>query len=272
MPELDIAAIANDAVEPVALTPEVGDQPGSTPASVETTVQPEAELSDAEKAEKAQSRKEARRFAQLRRENAELHRELGRREGRGEVAQPTTTDQPPAAPKQSDFNNFDDYMAAVVAHAGEAAAAKVAKQFEGKIGRDAPQQNGQAFRQAAAKEAKEKGISGFDEAMESIVSGETVTSPAISHYVIEEADNKAAMVAWLADHPDESERIAKLDPVKAGAALAKVDASLGAKPRQVSQAPAPVPQPTGGGTAQLSIERMGHEDIRKMVGKWSKGR
>lgn len=272
MADVDMPPVAADPTEsapPVA----VGDPPGSQPAPVDTTVQdePTPPQETAEEAEKRkQSRAQARAFASLRRNNEQLQRQLGRLEERlSTVAAPSQEKSGP--PKQTDFNNFDDWLAARDEWLLGQATERFSKAAGTKSQPEAdPAEKGTRFWKDAARQAKELGIKDFDDAMDAIQSGEVPTSPAMSHYVVEDAENKAALVAWLAENPDEAERISRLDAVRAGAALAKVDARLGRKPRQVSAAPAPAPDLRGGGTASPSLERMSHEDLTKLVGKWNR--
>ncbi len=58
------------------------------------------------------------------------------------------------------------------------------------------------------------------------------------------------VVAILADHPEEAERILKMSPVKMAAALAKFATTAKAPEKKISQAPAPI-KPIGG-TAKAS--------------------
>lgn len=203
-----------------------GDPPGSTPASVDTTV-PGQEEPKGEQPSK-QSRHEARAFASLRRQIGELQRELGRREGREEAARPTAsegTEQP-----------------------GKSEASEV-ERLRAEMRREQTERVSRAFWSSADKEAKEKGIEGFADASEAIRTGEVPTTPVMSHYLTEMADNKAALIVWLADNPDEAERIASLDPVSAGAALAKADARMSAKPTPKITGAKPPVQTVGGRSA-----------------------
>lgn len=58
------------------------------------------------------------------------------------------------------------------------------------------------------------------------------------------------VIAALADHPEEAQRIIAMDPLKMGAALARFEASIKAPEKQISNAPAPI-KPVGG-TAKAS--------------------
>lgn len=276
MSELDNATetvASSETVAPLS----VGDQPGSTPAPVETTAPDAAAPDEAEKARQAQTRKDAARFASLRRQVLEKEREIGRLQGLSEATKPAQPAATSGPPKQSDFNSFDEWQAAVVKHAVTEAVQEAAKANRQQAGeQDAgrkTQETGEAFWKSAAKEAKDKGIVGFDAAEQAIKAKEVPTSNFMSHYVVSVADNKAALVVWLADNLDEAERIADLDPVAAGAAMAKVDAQLGRKASAAkSSAPAPVSQVAGGGTVASTVERMSHADLIKLTGKWNRGR
>jgi hypothetical protein len=273
MADVDMPPMVADSTESAPAVP-AGDLPGSQPAPVETTATDEQEQPQEtpEQAEqRKQSRSQSRAFASQRRIIGDLQRTIGRLEERlsGVTAPPQQTQSGP--PKQTDFNNFDDWLAA----RDQYLLTKAKEEFSEVVGRKVqpetdPAEKGTKFWKEAAKQAKELGLKDFDDAMEAIQTGEVVTSPAMSHYVVEDAENPAAVVAWLAENPDEAERISKLDPVKAGAAMAKVDARLGRKPRQVSAAPAPAPDLRGGGTVSPSLERMSHDDLTRLVGKWNR--
>ena len=272
MADLDIQ---NGQGEPVpSAPPPGGDEPGSQPAPVETTAteQEEAPQEPAKEADdRKPSRSQSRAIASLRRQNAELQRMLGRLEERVSTTVPTAPQAQSGPPKQTDYNNFDDWLAARDQYLLTQAKEEFSKVVASKVRPDeAPGAKGTKIWETATKQAKELGIADFQEAAEAIQSGEVVTSPAMSHYVVEHAENPAAIVAWLAENPEEAERISRLDPVKAGAAMAKVDAQLGRKPRRVSAAPAPAPELRGGGTASPSLERMSHEDLTRLVGKWNR--
>jgi hypothetical protein len=253
--------------------PPGGDQPGSQPAPVDTTATEPEDPQDPPKPEEKRepSRSQSRAIASLRRQNAELQRMLGRLEERVSTTVPTAPQAQSGPPKQTDFNNFDDWITANNDYVAKRAAEEASKAVAARLKpEEAPEAKGAKFWQTAAKQAKELGIADFQEAAEAIQSGEVVTSPAMSHYVVEDAENPAAVVAWLAENPEEAERISRLDPVRAGAAMAKVDARLGRRPRQVSAAPAPAPELRGGGTASTSLERLSHDDLTKLVGKWNR--
>lgn len=215
-----------------------GDPQGSAPAPVDTTVpgqdEPKGDEPD------RQSRREARAFASLRRQNAELQRELGRREGREEAARPPNPDGT-AQPGRSEPTEVERLRHEMAQRETE----RVAR----------------TFWSSAAKEAKDKNVAGFEDARTALQAGEVPTTPAMSHYVTEMADNKAALVVWLADNPEEAERIATLDPVSAGAALAKADARLSAKPAsRTSTAPPPVPTVGGRSTPNFDAEKAGMDE------------
>ncbi|MGH9370680.1 MAG: hypothetical protein ACRD15_04035 [Vicinamibacterales bacterium] len=65
----------------------------------------------------------------------------------------------------------------------------------------------------------------------------------IDGFTAVDAENGPAVVYHLAQHPDEMERIARLHPRQQIAALAKIDARLGADPKQAVRRAAPTPPP-----------------------------
>lgn len=270
----DVDTSATDTVASNPGAPPVGGQQDSPPASVDTTASQPSDPDAGAKPKEDPDRKASRAFASQRRTINELQRTIGRLEERLTGIQPPASQAKAGPPKQSEYNTFDDWQAArdewLINQAAEKFSKAAGEKTTQKETQERTRETGAAFWRAAAKEAKEQGIEGFEEAAEAIRDEEVPTSPFMGHYVIEEADNKAALIVWLADNPDEAARIAKLDPVKAGAALAKVDARMGKKPSPVSKAPAPVPQPTGGGTASQAIDRMSHEDLKALTAKWGR--
>jgi hypothetical protein len=208
---------------------------------VDTTAH-DADTPSSEDEAKRQSRNQARAFASQRRQINELQRMVGNLQGQLQASRAPA--QEGAEPARSEPTEVERLRA------------EMREQEAARVGR--------SFWSSAAKEAKDKGINGFGEAQELIRTGEVPTSPVVSHYLTEEADNKAALVVWLADNPDEAERIAGLDPVKASAALAKQDARLSAKPaKKTTEAPAPLTKVGGSSQAVFDPGKGTMDDYAK---------
>lgn len=223
--------------------PQGGDPQGSTPASVDTTVP-----SEAAPQEPAQPPRRDRAFASMRRQINELQRELGRVQGRQEAM--TSAPGGGEVTPRSEPSEVDTLRREMAQRDTERTA--------------------RAFWSSAGKEAKEQGIEGFADARDALQSGDIPTNPAMSHYVTEMADNKAAMVVWLADNPEEAERIAALDPVSAGVELARVDARLSARPvPRKTGAPPPVRTVGGSPSATPDVSKMSTDDFMEWRRKQS---
>lgn len=187
------------------------------------------------------------------RENQELREELARRGG------------PPRPPALKDlhpsqFQTTEAYNDAV-REAAFTEARAVAQQEEAT---KAAERRKDDFFGKLAKEGK--GIEGFDDVLASVREDKSfihISAP-MAQYLMEDADHPAQVLKWLADNPDESERIFALSPTAATKELVRRDGLLGRKAAPpVSRAPAPTPSVTGSGSAPQSIERMSHDDLLK---------
>lgn len=225
-----------------AAPPSGSDTSGSAPGSVDTTASEQAKPESAEEAERRQSRNASRAFSSMRRQIQEQARELGRLQGLMEARAPAAQqDGQPASEGKSEVERLRQEMA---------------QRETERVSR--------TFWSSAEKEAKDKGLTSFVEARDAIQNGEVPTTPVMSHYITNDADNKAALVVWLADNPEEAERIANLDPVRAGAALAKADARLSAKPSPRTPGAPPPPKTVGGSAvATVSPAKMSMDEYAK---------
>lgn len=235
MSDIELDSGAPESVASQTVAPN-GEPQGSTPAPGDTPAS-EAEAKP-ETPEERQSRSESRRYASQRRELRDLTREVGRLQGMLSATRPPQ--QAEGTPAQGDTSQVDDLRREMAQRETE----RVARSFWSGV----------------EKEAKEKGLADFAEARDALQSGEVPTNPAMSHYVTDLADNKAALVVWLANNPDEAERIAGLNPLAAGAELAKADARLGKPSARTTKAPAPVRTVGGTSAATSDPGKMSMED------------
>lgn len=85
--------------------------------------------------------------------------------------------------------------------------------------------------------------SDLDDAFGGLADASGKPKPAVE--AVFEADNPAAVIEYLADpdNVDEAERIARMSPINAGRAIAKLEAKLEAAPRTKSPAPSKAPAP-----------------------------
>lgn len=80
-----------------------------------------------------------------------------------------------------------------------------------------------------------------------------------------EADNPAKVIEYLADpeHSDEADAIARMNPVQAGKAIAKLEARISAEKPKPSKAPAPIEPIRGAGPVTKSLADMDFDEFTK---------
>lgn len=286
MSDIDLAAIvAEDAKTSGAPAQE-------TPAPVDTTAEattaPVDETAEEQPSEAAGDEPEKprkpgggfqKRISELTREKHEAIRRAERAEQLAQQALSLAKPKPAETaaddePRQEQFSKYEDYVRALARYD----AAQAAKSVLGDHQKQATVADKEKARVERAKtfdreaRAQGKGIEGFDEALETVRSDDFPMTPAIAEYLLD-ADNKAAMVKYLADNDDEAFRISRLGPVAAVKELAKVEARLSAKPKpKTSSAPPPPATVSGGAAAPQTIERMDHGGVLELVRKWDQRR
>lgn len=264
--ELDFAKIlANDT--PQELTP-----PGGTPANDEgapvedtgeATAPPgddaPAVVEDPEALKEPPGKSAAQRIADLtakrretERENQELREALARTT-QGAPKEPTLAEL-----HRSQFQTDEAYNDAVKAAALREATTQVAQT----VAQERAEGRKEDFFGRLAKDGK--GIDGFADVLEGLREDKNfihISAP-MAQYLMEDADHPANLVKWLADNPDEAERIFGLSATAATKELVRRDGLVGRKAGPpVSRAPAPTPSVTGSGSAPQSIERMSHDQL-----------
>lgn len=285
MSDIDLAAIvAEDAKTS-------GAPPVDAPAPVETTA--EATTAPADEAaeeqpseatgEQPQPKKPGggfqKRISELTREKHEAARRAEAAEERErrllalvEKANGGTVQQPSedAEPRQEQFTKYEDYVRALARYDAAQAAKTVLDGHQKKAGEADSEKARVARVTAFAEEVKRQGkeIEGVEEALETVRSDGFPMTPAIAEYLLD-ADHKAALVKYLADNDDEAYRISRLSEIAQVKELAKVEARLASKPKpKTSSAPPPPATVSGGAAAPQTIERMAHNDIKKLVASW----
>lgn len=165
-------------------------------------------------------------------------------------AQPQPAPAKSAEIRRSDFASDDEFHRALLDdHINRRVREEVGKTREEFSKRDEARSAEQAlgaFHREAEKQAEAAGIDFADD-------WQTLTelpkvSRAVAEYLFEAADNKAALVHHLAEHPEEVDRISELHPARASRELARLDLQLGEKPKP-NVTKAPPPGPTVGGRA-----------------------
>ena len=215
------------------------------------------------------------------RENVEAERDRLRVERT--VAPPVVTpavmpprqDDGPKPPREADFTNYDEYLAAERRHiadeARRATRAEIEAENRARQAQSAKAEEAQRMIDARKRfETSAKDVSehyeDFDEAMQDMWSGAIpaiAQSDAMAEYVIEVSERGPELAYHLHANPKEASRIAKLSPLAQVRELARLEASL-PKPesRNISKAPAP---PKGvkatGGPAGKDIEALADSDM-----------
>ncbi len=214
---------------PVA--PQQGEQPGSTPAPGDTPA-PETDEQKAETAEK-QTRREARAFATLRRENRELYRRLGGLEAilqqaqqqprEGETTPPQRQSAPPADPATDELNR------------------SILDKIE--------------------DEGEE-----YEKVVEKITAPTFPISVAMRDYLAT-SEKPAPVAKFLADNPTEAKRISLLGDRAADRAMEQLETRVSAKaaPR-TTRAPAPVRTVGGSSSVRSEPSKMSMEEYAKWRG------
>jgi hypothetical protein len=87
--------------------------------------------------------------------------------------------------------------------------------------------------------------------------------------IVTSMDDGHRVVAYLADHPDETLKLAKLPPVQLAVALAKLNAAP--MPKPVSSAPPPIRPVQASATVELTPENMSEDQFQKWWNKRTKG-
>jgi hypothetical protein len=176
-----------------------------------------------------QSRRESRAFAAQRRENRELHRQLGFLQAqieslRAPTPQAQTEGDPPPQQRQPSQ--------------AEIAAAR---------------SEGEANRSIIERiEDAGEDIEGFDKVMETITAPNFPISAVMRDY-LGESERPADMAKWLADNPNEARRIARLSDAVAVRAMERAETKL-AKPAPKKTTEAPAPLTKVGGSSQASFD------------------
>lgn len=220
-----------------------GDPQGSAPASVDTTATPAPEEGD--KPEAKQSRRESRAFAAQRRENRELHRQLGYLQAQMESlrapSQQQTEGEP--APQQQRQSSQTDIAASL---SEQETSRSILERIED-AGED---------------------IEGFDKVMETITARNFPIS-AVMRDFLGESEKPAQVAKWLSENPKEARRIAGLSDVMAVRALERAEASIAkAKPApRTTQAPAPLSTVGGSSKAVFDPSKGTMDDYDK----WRRG-
>ncbi len=249
----DTAAAATPEATPAAeetITTAATPPEGSTKAD-ETT--DGAEPPAADETEEGQERDEKGRFKpnrvqeridELTRQKGEAAREAAYWRGVAEAGKPKTETPPPAndptsRPKVEDFETYDDFTEALTDWKLDQRDQK----------RDATQRaEAQATTWQQRATAAKETLPDFEQ----VLSESTAPMTKDMAEVLRDSEHGPALAYHLAKNPAEAERIARLSPLAAAAALGRIEADLSkpaapaAAPKKVTSAPTP-PTPIGAG-------------------------
>lgn len=190
-----------------------------------------------------------------------------------EGASKTNQASPPAGsgdaePKRDAFESYEDFIAAKAEFRAEKRAdervEKRLKEADEKRSRERASEEQQSLAKSwdASVEAARKEIDDFDEV---VGESEAPTTHTMSR-ALQELPHGAKVLHYLAKHPDEAERIAKLTPVRQVAEIGKLEdkvSQLKPSPKTPSKAPAPIN--TLGGTNSTATTSL---NDKMPIGEW----
>ncbi len=159
--------------------------------------------------------------------------------------QTVQTDKPP---RLEDFEDINEWSAAIAQHATAVAEKRAREQYQQAAQHTSQQQVFQKY-----EERERAYAAAHPDYMESVQQlGSAVQfHPALAE-VVAASEHGPAVVHYLAQHMDEADRIARLPPLYAVAELARLESKVAApKQKPVSSAPSPVPT-LGGGTTPIA--------------------
>lgn len=166
-------------------------------------------------------------------------------------------DQPP---QQSQFKTYEEYLDARADWRADQRVKAALKDSEARTSERQTQETFGArvaqFNTEVAKEGKD--IEGFADAHRALLTpaeeGGPEVHPLMADFLMTEAENKALLVKFLGENPDEATKLSKLHPRTMINRLARLDAQVGAKPpAKVSNAPAPPPVLNGSSAPVVNL-------------------
>jgi hypothetical protein len=142
-------------------------------------------------------------------------------------------------PKESDYENYSDYVKAIGEHAARRAY-RAEKQAEQEKAAKEARMTEEQRQNARQQELIEAGESKYDD-FEDVVKADRNEYSRAAYLAMLESDIGAEMLYHLASNPEEGKRIAGLPAFKQAAEIGKLEDKLLAKPKkQISKAPEPI--------------------------------
>lgn len=286
MSDIDLAAIVAEDAKTSGAPPQ--DAPAPVETTAEATTAPvdetaEEQPSEAE-GEQPQPKKPGggfqKRISELTREKHEAKREAEQlREllSKALGGQPQKTEQTATQsdePRQEQFSKYEDFVAARAEWKADQRVKAALEGFQKQASAvDQEKAHVERVRNFVAEaKAQGKEIKGFDEALATVRSDDFPMTPTIAEFLLR-ANQKAAVVKYLADNPDEAFEISRLDELSQVQKLTLVEARFSAKPKpKTSSAPPPPATVSGGAAAPQTIERMDHGGVLELVRQWDQRR
>jgi hypothetical protein len=221
---------------------------------VDAETKPDATTGD--KAPTAEDEKS--RSAKRREKRQEYVADLQERTQRAEAALAaiTANGTTNAEPKEADFNDWSDFIAAKAVWASERShTTRQTKAMQAE--RDSMQAESAAMRRAAWTEQVEAAKAVYADFEAVAFAGDVPLSKTMEDVIL--SSNQGADVAYfLGVNRSEAARISRMQPLDAARALGRIEAKISAPPARTStKAPAPIrPVNPRGGTAEASPDRM----------------
>lgn len=224
--------------QPATAEPE---QPPETPpeeeAQVDQTPDPAALKAEIEQLKdlKKKAEEDARYWrTEKARQRAEYFRERGGETPPAAPGGPAPGKDPVAA----DFDSYDKFVEAKIAHEVNKA--------KGTWDREAAQRNasaGQAERESALQTKLNEGYAAYSD-FEEVALDPTLPITPVVKEILHESENPAAIAYYLGKNRTEAVQIARMNPVAAIRAIAKIEEKLKSNPqptpKKISDAPAPI--------------------------------
>jgi hypothetical protein len=170
-------------------------------------------------------------------------------------------------PKPEDFTSYNDYLTARETWNESRLLAKAREQLRNEM-RAAAETQTRTQRQKAYSDAVEKAAERYEDYDEVVHNRDLQISPAMAEVIMEAGEKGPDLAYWLGSHPEDSARIARLNPVAAARELGRIEATLTTpQPKKTTQAPEPPKTVAGKDTATKDMERMSTDEWMKFRNK-----
>lgn len=181
------------------------------------------------------------------------------------LAQPSsqpTPQRPAGSPKIEDFQNFDEYVAAMAAHIAEEKVKTTLTEREQRQRAEAEQAAQRRIYDSWQKKVEQATAEMPD--FEEVLSNADLPMTPVMQSAIMESDIGPRLAFHLATHPDEAVQIAQLSPHKAILALGRLEEKLTAAPvKKPTSTPPPVPTTSPRGALKKDPGQMSDAEYEK---------